>query len=57
MQPTIKVDQPVPVKFRTRAGSMIQGDIIEDIGHALVIHVAAGPLKGRALTFQKNDMR
>lgn len=53
--------QPAATEFRTRAGFVIGGEVIEDIGHALVLKVTkakSGPRNfvGRVMAFPKNDM-
>jgi hypothetical protein len=46
------------IAFQTRAGQKIEGRVLEDIGHALLLTVTNGRknLVGRTMLFPKNDM-
>jgi hypothetical protein len=46
------------IKFQTRSGLRIEGEVVGDIGHALSIRVtkARKPFAGKTLVFAKNDI-
>ena len=46
------------ISFQTRSGQKIEGRVVSDIGHALLIAVTKGRKNfvGRTMLFAKNDM-
>lgn len=55
---TLETTKPV-IRFSTRAGAVIEGTVMEDYGHALLIAVSKTNrknLRGRTIVAPKNDM-